>query len=219
MKQFRYTPWFFLASIFGSPWVSADDNDRFYATAIVGVGFLGSQNLNYRDGTIDSSVTGDFDASFNGGGTVGYRVNDQWRVEGELLYRRNDMNDVTLAGIGVSTEGDYASLTVGLSALYDFRPFDSDRLSAYVGAGIAFVQEIDIDFEVGGSEVSFETDEVGLQVQVGGRYALTDALYIDAGIRYMTLSDVKMLFPADTSRIVEADYAPLSATVGLGWRF
>jgi len=154
-----------------------------------------------------------------GGGTVGYGFGNDWRVEGELMYRRNDLNEVTLDGVGASTEGDYASLSIGLSALYDFRPLDNDRLSAYVGAGVVFVQEIDIDFEVGGSEVSFETGDIGLQLQFGARYDLNDALFIDVGARYLTLSGVEMEFPADTARIVEADYSPLTFTAGVGWRF
>lgn len=219
MKSFRYIQLLFPAALLCAMPALAQQDSGFYATADVGIGFLGSEDLNYRDGVTNDTAEGDFDASFAGGGTVGYRLNDDWRIEGELMYRRNDLNEVTLDGVGASTEGDYASLSIGFSALYDFRPFDNDRLSAYVGAGVVFVQEIDIDFEVGGNEISFETDDVGLQLQLGGRYDLSDALFIDVGMRYLTLSGVEMEFPSDTSRIVEADYSPLTFTAGVGWRF
>lgn len=219
MKHFRYTALLFSVALLTPTVVYAEEDGRFYATAIVGIGFLGSQDLTYRDGTINSTAKADFDASFNGGGAVGYRLTDRWRVESELMYRRNDMRDVTLAGIGVSTQGDYASLSIGVSALYDFRPFANDRMSAFVGGGLAFVQEIDIDFEVGGNEVSFETDDLGVQIQFGGRYDLGKLLYLEAGVRYLTLGDVDMAFPADSSRTLEAEYSPLSLTLALGGRF
>jgi opacity protein-like surface antigen len=219
MKYFRYIQLLFPAALLSASPAFAQQDSGFYATGVVGIGFLGSEDLNYRDDMINSTAEGDFDASFAGGGTVGYRLNDDWRIEGELMYRRNDLNDVTLDGVGASTGGDYASLSVGLSALYDFQPFDNDRFSAYVGAGIVLVQEIDIDFEVGTEEIEFETDELGLQLQFGGRYDLNDSLFLDVGVRYLTLSGAQMEFPGDSSRIVEADYSPITLTAGLGWRF
>ncbi|MFK8014267.1 MAG: porin family protein [Gammaproteobacteria bacterium] len=219
MKQFGCSSLLVLAGILAAPAAVAEPDKGFYATAIVGLGFLGSEDLNYRDGTVNSTAEGDFEASFNGGGAIGYRFNKKWRVEHELMYRRNELDALTLEGIGAATEGDYASLSGGFSALYDFKPFDNDRLSAYVGAGVVWVQEIDIDFEVAGDEISFETDAVGVQLQFGGRYDLFDNVYVDAGVRYLSVSGVEMELPADTTRIVEADYSPLSITVGLGWRF
>ena len=41
----------------------------------------------------------------------------------------------------------------------------------------------------------------------------------DPRVRYLLASGVEMEFPADTSRIVEADYAPLTVTAGFGYRF
>lgn len=219
MKSIRYIPLLFPVALICTAPALAQQDSGVYATAVAGIGFLGSEDLNYRDGMINATAEGDFEASFSGGGTVGYRLNSDWRIEGELMYRRNELEAVTLEGVGASTEGDYASLSVGLSALYDFRPFDNDRLSAYVGAGVVFVQEIDIDFEIDGNETSFETDDIGLQIQFGGRYDVNDSLFVDVGVRYMTLSGAELEFPADTSRIVEADYSPLTVTAGLGWRF
>ncbi len=124
------------------------DDDKYYVTGNIGVGFLGSEDLTYSDSVLTATSEADFDASFAGGGTFGYYLTDNWRVEGEIMYRRNDMKDITLGGVGTSTGGDFASLSLGLSALYEFQPTDNPRLKTYVGAGVAFVQEIDIDFEI-----------------------------------------------------------------------
>lgn len=195
------------------------DDDRYYATGNIGIGFLGSEDLTYSDSTLTATSEADFDASFAGGGTFGYYLTDNWRIEGEVMYRRNDMKDITLGGVGTSTGGDFASLSLGVSALYEFQPTDNPRLKTYVGAGVAFVQEIDIDFEIDSAETSFETDETALQLQAGARYDLNDRMFVDLTARYLTVSGAKMEFPADTSRTIEADYSPLTLSVGLGWRF
>lgn len=195
------------------------DDSRWYVTADVGLNILGSEDLAYRDGTTTGSAEADFDPSFAGGGTVGWRINDQWRLEGEVMYRRNEMDDITLAGVGTSTEGDFASLSLGASALYDFNLFGSEDVTSFVGAGVVFVQEIDIDFEVNGQETSFETDDIGFQVQFGARYDFGDRWFVSARVRYLMLSGVELEFPSDTSRIVEADYAPLTVSAGIGYRF
>ncbi|MEM6638299.1 MAG: outer membrane beta-barrel protein [Pseudomonadota bacterium] len=199
--------------------VLADSESGFYATATVGLGFLGEQRLDYRDAMTTSSADADFGASFTGGVAFGFRLNPRWRLESDVLYRRNDLDDVTLQGVGASTGGDFASFSIGFNVLRDFGVASSDRLRWYAGVGLVFVQEVDIDFEVGGAETSFETDEVGFQLQVGGRYSLSDQLYLDAGARYLSVSGAELEFPANTSRVVTSDYTPLTITVGVGWQF
>ena len=207
------------AAVFSTTNAHADTDNRFYATGVAGISFLGSEDITYRDSMINTTEEADFDASFTGGGTLGYYFNDNWRVEGEIMYRRNDLKDITVDGIGAATEGDFASLGFGLSALYEFNLFGDERVKSYAGAGVVFVQEIDIDFEIDGQETSFETDDVGFQVQFGARYDISDNLFVDAGVRYLALSGAELEFPADTTRIIESDYSPLSVSVGVGWRF
>ncbi len=216
----RLTSHLALAALLFSAAQAADAREeRWYGTLDAGIGFLGSEDLNYRDGTTNVTGEADFDASFTGGATLGYRLNDRWRVEGEILYRTNELSDVTLPGLGTFGEGDFSSVGIGLSALRDFDLFGSPKVRSYVGAGVVFIEEIDIDFEAGGDEISFETDDVAFQLQAGARYEIGERLFLDAGLRYLIASGVEMEFPADTSRIVEADYSPLTITAGIGWRF
>ena len=195
------------------------DDDRFYVSGNLGVGFLGSETLSYSDPSQSSTAKAEFDASFAGGGTFGYYVTDNWRLEADLMYRRNDLKNITLDGVGFSTGGDFASLSFGVNALYEFQPTSNPKLKTYVGAGIAFVQEIDIDFEVDSTETSFETDETGLQLQAGARYDLNERFFMDLTARYLTVSGARMEFQGDASRVVESDYSPLTFSLGLGWRF
>ncbi len=196
---------------------SAIAEENWYATAEAGIGVLGDQNLVFRNDVIAETAEAQFDGSFTGGGTVGYKFSEDWRVEGEIMYRRNELSAFSSSTLGTFSEGDFASLGFGVSALYDFDLFGSPNVRSYVGAGIVFLQEVDIDFEQAGAETSFETDDIGFQVQLGARYDLSERLFLNAGVRYLTATGIKMEFPADTSQTVESDYDPLALTVGLGW--
>ena len=65
----------------------ADEDNRWYATADLGLGSLGSSTLTYSDGTTTSTAEADFEASFVGGGTLGYRFDNGWNLEGEIMNR------------------------------------------------------------------------------------------------------------------------------------
>ncbi|MEN7341440.1 MAG: porin family protein [Pseudomonadota bacterium] len=201
------------------PSVQADDTG-FYASAVAGLNLLGDQSATYRDEAVTSSTDRQFDAAFAAGGTIGYDFGPNWRAEAELMYRRNEQDgSVTLDGLGTFAEGDFASLSIAASVLYDFELPANPNLSPYVGAGLAFIQEIDVDFEDAGIETSFETDDIAVQLQAGVRYLFGERWFADAGLRYLVASDVELEFPDDTSRTVTSDYDPLTLSVGFGYRF
>ncbi len=198
----------------------ADEDDRWYATANLGLGSLGGSTLTYSDGTSTTTAEADFEASFVGGGTLGYRFDNGWNLEGEIMYRRNEMDSINVAGLGNFTEGDFASLSFGLNALYRFNIGDSGKLSGYVGPGIVYLQEIDIDFDADGQqEISFETDDTALQLKLGGRYDFSDRWFADVGVTYLMADSITMELPSDTSLTIESDYDHWSVQIGAGFRF
>ena len=208
-----------LVAVWASPAV-ADDDRRFYASADVGIGTLGSQTLEYDDGNNLTSVNTDFDASFTGGGLFGYRVNNRWSIEGGITYRRNEFEDVDVPGLGSFSEGDFASLSYAVSALYHFNIGESGKFSGYAGPGLVYVQEIDIDFETdSGDELEFDTDDAGWQFKLGGRYDLSDRWFADASATYMAADGIKMRGTADNSQTISSDYNHWKFAVGVGWRF
>ncbi len=207
-----------LASI--SDAVHAEEAEKFYASAIVGAGSLSSATLTFRDGTNVSTADGSYEASFAGGGALGYRFDNGWAVEGELMYRRNELDPVSLAGLGDFTGGDFASLAIAVNALYRFDIGSSGKLQGYAGPGLVYFQEIDIDFDDGGQqETSFESDDTAWQFKVGGRYDFSDRWFVDAAATYLVASSVEMELPADSSQRIESDYDHLMLSLGVGWRF
>jgi opacity protein-like surface antigen len=195
------------------------DEDNWYGTANIGVGSLSSATLTYSDGTSSSSASGDYSASVAFGGTLGYNFANGFAVEGEIMYRRNDLDPVNLEGLGSFTEGDFASLAFAVNALYRFRLGDSGKLTGYVGPGVVYFQEIDIDFETNGQETSFEESDTGFQLKLGGRYDFSERWFAEAGATYLIADAVTMELPADPTQTIESDYDHWALSVGVGFRF
>ena len=207
------------AALFVATAANADES-RWYAVGNVGIGNLSSTSLAFSDGVASSADSIDFDPSLAGGVTLGYRPSDRFSIEGELAYRRNEFDGASIAGLGAFTGGDFASLGLGISALYRFRVGESDKLSGYVGPGYLYLQEIDIDFDVAGEqEVSFESSDGGFQLKLGGRYDISDRWVIEVGATYFAGGSVELELPADSTQTVSADYDHWSASFGAGIRF
>lgn len=195
------------------------DKSGLYATASFGINALGDQTLDARiDGNTTSSDAS-FDTSFATGAAIGYRFDNAFAIEGEFLYRRADLDRVDLGGFGSFSEGDFANTQLSVSGLYHFNLLPNEDIETYVGAGVAWIQEIDIDFEAAGDETSFETDDIAFEVMAGARYYGWDKAFVDVGLRYTILSDVELESPANAANRVTADYDPLAAVVKFGWRF
>lgn len=195
------------------------DENKWYGTANIGFGSLSSATLTYSDGTTSSSASGEYSGSVAAGGTLGYNFDNGFSVEGEIMYRRNDLDPVELDGLGSFSEGDFASLAFAVNALYRFGLGDSGKLTGYVGPGIVYFQEIDIDFETNGQETSFEESDTGFQFKLGGRYDFSDRWFAEAGATYLLADGVTMELPADPSQTIESDYDHWTLSVGVGFRF
>ena len=197
----------------------AQDNGRWYASAIAGGNWLGDQDIRFDAAGASATDSASFESGFAAGGALGYMFSDRWRAEVELLYRTSNLDEVSLAGVGTFDEGDYSSLSIGLNGYYDFNLVGSDDITTYVGAGLVFLQEIDIDFEAAGAEQSFSSDDFGVQFMFGSRYNLSDGWFVGAELRYLTASDIDMTGEADASGTVQSDYDPISVSAIVGWRF
>lgn len=199
----------------------ADEEQRWYATANLGLGTLSDETLTYDDGAGGGdSVNASYENSFVGGGTLGYRFANGWSLEGEITYRRNELEPVDVPGLGTFTEGDFASLGFGVNALYRFNFGDSGKWSGYVGPGVVYLQEIDIDFDSESQEeISFESDDTAFQLKFGARYDFSERWFAEAGATYLTSSGVRMELPEDPSQTIETDYNHWTIAAGIGFRF
>ena len=214
MKTFLYIPLFLLSAV---P-TSLLAESKWYAQATFGPNLLGDQDISYTDPANATSASSSFDTGFIAGGAVGYRYEGQWRTEVEIQYRTSPLDSVDIPNVGSFSDGDYSSLMLGLNAYYDFETAGMDRFSWFAGAGIAWLQEVDIDFESAAGEQSYSSDDLGFQLMLGARYDLTDNWYLVSDLRYLSVSSIDMTGEG-VPGTVSADYDPLAFNFGIGFSF
>ncbi|MBI1212733.1 MAG: outer membrane beta-barrel protein [Alphaproteobacteria bacterium] len=164
-----------------------------------------------------------FDISTDAGwailGTVGYEW-DQWRLEGEIGYRRNDMNHISFRTIGSSTSplGDLGQFTLMANMLYDV-PL-GDRFSLALGAGVGF-DRISFDWPIFGAN-GWSDDEWKFAWQgiAGLNYSLGPNCDIFVNYRYLSADGPDF---RKTTAIFYAlhfdDINTHTASAGLRWHF
>jgi opacity protein-like surface antigen len=203
-----------------APVAPAEDDDArtWYAKLHFGQGLLFDGDLDRSAGPISGDGEGEYAAGAFFGGGIGYDLDPSWSLELDFVYRSNDVDRATFGGTTAATNGDYASTIVSLSAL---RRFDTGgRWHPYVGAGLAYVTEIDIDLVDGGGETSFSDSGLGAQLMVGVEWELTEHVAVYAEARYLQAFDVDMgpEVPTTPGRIA-GDYEHLGVALGVAFGF
>ena len=121
-----------------------------------------------EDSDIDDGIdTGEFtyDTGFGFVGALGSSLQNGGRVEAELGYRKNDLDELKVDGLGkADVDGDITSLSLMGNAYYDISTEGS--FSPYIGAGLGFANlEGDLD------DFGSEDDTVfAYQLILGGEF-------------------------------------------------
>lgn len=172
-----------------------------------------AEQVETQSGAVDVNL----DSGFTAGLGLGYQFSKQWLVELAWEYRTND-SEVTLPDGDTFTDGNYASNLFFLNGIYQFNT--SSPWSPYLGAGISWAQEIDIDLERDGMEQSFSGDgEFGYQVFAGTNYALSENWAAQFEVRYGSIGDIPLEAEGTPGRITGLDYKTTTVQLGLAYRF
>ncbi len=195
---------------------SATDEPHWYATANIGANFMQNQSLRASGDSQLQSGSIDLSSGFLTGAAVGRAFNRNFRAEAEFIYQSADHDGVRSGSLG---SGNFASTAVALNGIYSFNLLGSEKVRTYVGAGAAWLTEVDLDFKQGGREVSYSGDGFGVQLLAGARYELGERWFVDAGVRYLNAG--KMTLDGEGSALgrFRADYDPWSVAFGVGRKF
>jgi opacity protein-like surface antigen len=210
-----------LAAVKAAEAEGSPDTERahYYVSATAGLTRQSDQALDYTNGTQTANASAPLGNGFLVGGAFGRRFANGWRAEAEFMYQSVDRESISLPNTGISGDGNHASTSVALNAIYEIDLLGSPRVRTYLGAGLVYLTEVDIDFESGGVERSFSTDDTGWQLLAGARYDFSEKLFVDAGLRYLVASGVKFEGEESAVGTLVSDYEPLAITVSVGWRF
>lgn len=185
--------------------------------------YLGSSNMSDVEGSttnigaVDGIADLSLDAGFTAGLGAGYRYNDDFAVELAWEYRSNE-SETALADGQVFEEGNYASNVFFINGFYYFG--GAEKWQPYLGAGLSWVQEVDVDLETGGVELSYSgSGDVGFQLFTGVDYHLLENWDLQAELRYGSLSGIDLEGENIPGEITDLDYKTLTAQFGVLYRF
>jgi opacity protein-like surface antigen len=128
-------------------------------------------------------------------GAVGYRI-DNFRIEGEYSYFRNDFDKLTFFTPGTTTASGPAQTSPGayvdgraimFNAYYDI-PINGSSLKPYIGGGLGFYNAHIVNLSppgFGGFVANgFSPDRFAFQLRAGLNYAISRKFDIFLGYRY-----------------------------------
>lgn len=169
--------------------------------------------------TPGASGDGSYDSGFAAGLAFGYRYGNGFSAELDWEYRSNG-NDAVAFSDGTSfSDGDIASNIFYLNGYYTFDQ-SFGKLRPYVGAGIGWVQEIDLDLEAGGVETSYSGDgDIAWQLMVGAETEVARSWRLQGELRYTRVAGVDLEQEGGAGRISDLDYDAWTFGLGLTYDF
>lgn len=197
---------------------AANDAGTWFVRPFVGYSNMSDPDANSeRIGTVDGAADIKLDDGFNAGLGIGYHFTPNWAAELAWEYRSND-SEVTTADGERFDDGNYASSLFFLNGIYFF-----DSMGAwqpYLGAGLSWVEEIDIDLERAGEERSYSTDgDVGYQVFAGINYQFTPNWSFQGELRYGEITGLDLDGEDDDGVIKDIDYETTTVQLGVVYYF
>jgi opacity protein-like surface antigen len=150
------------------------------------------RDCDVTDATYPTTLTLEADDGLTFGGAAGYFWGNM-RIEGEITYQKNDLDQVSIPGIiSTAIEGDITSTSFLLNGYYDFK--NTSPFIPFIGAGIggSRVKVSTITVPGYGVIVSCVDDTVfAYQLSAGIAYAVSEMVVFDIKYRYFVTSDME----------------------------
>lgn len=196
--------------------VAAQDRSGLYVSAYGGSSSLASTNLSASRTSLPTLTgKGSFGSGIGLGGAFGYRYGNGWAAELAWDYRSHDVKRIG----GTPVQGDFASTTAFINGYYRFQKVGMVR--PFVGAGLGYVTEIDMDLRRDGSEQEYSR-RGGLAVQaiLGGEVELTDRWSVSADLRWSQMGSGSFKSTSAGATLSgKPKYQPTSVNLGVSYRF
>ncbi|WP_319525710.1 outer membrane beta-barrel protein [uncultured Desulfosarcina sp.] len=185
--------------------------------------YIGIQGgINNMDDTKTKDSEGEMDSGYAISGFVGYDFG-YFRVEGEVAYRENDIDKITILGFDTVSSGDVTAASFILNGYLDVQ--NRTPFTPYIGAGIGCNY-----FEYNGTAIyhslttiKYDDSETVLayQLSAGITWDVTKALALDLSYKYLKSDDIEVSGTSNwgVTEKGETDYENQSFMIGLKWYF
>lgn len=201
----------FSAALLPFFYVPVSAAEGFYVSGNIGLAMANDSEL--TDSTVPgTTVDTEFDSGLSFGAALGYDFKP-FRVEGEISYQQNDIDNIGAGDVFFEPTGDAVVLSFLMNGYYDF--INSSAFTPYVsaGLGVAQIEFNNLNISALGFSGSNDEDTVfAYQVGVGVGYAITEKVTIDLKYRYFGTADSEY----DT---IEAEFASHNVLFGIRVNF
>ena len=200
---------------------------QWYASGQGGVNMLSDADNREAGVSIESS----HDTGWLVGGAIGRRFPGGLRAEGEVAYRRNSLDTLTVTndgGIGVAlgvgslnglsldAEGNVSALSFMLNLFYDFST--GVGIVPYLGGGVGLARVSANDVKVLGVTVVDDSDTVfAFQIGAGLSFPITPAADLFVDYRYFRTADPRLTDTTGAS--FDSEYQSHSISGGVRVKF
>lgn len=177
----------FSTLFFLSAAASAYSVEGLYVEGLLGAAWLTDSDISEAGGNAEISYENG--ALF--GIAMGYQLN-MFRVEAELSYMQNDIDDTTANGVSYDSIGDVSGTAAMFNAYYDFQT--SSAITPYLTAGLGWAWVEVEDFNIPGSNQGDFTEDDSVfayQVGLGAVYEVVENLFFDLRYRYFATEDAE----------------------------
>ena len=203
-------------TMFATMPVVAQDRSGLYVSAYGGSSSLASTSLTESRTSLSTFTgKGSFGSGIGLGGAFGYGYGNGWGAELAWDYRSDDVKRIG----GTPVQGDFASTTAFINGYYRFQKVGMVR--PFVGAGLGYVTEIDLDLSRDGSEQEYSRrGGLAIQAIVGGEVELTDRWSVSADLRWSQMGSGSFKSTSAGATLSgKPKYQPTSVNLGLTYRF
>jgi opacity protein-like surface antigen len=172
---------------------------------------LDADNTAFGD-TIETS----YDLGFNVGAAGGYDFG-LLRVEGEITYRQNDVDELGVPGTGsVGGDGDISAFSLMANGFWDIET--GSPVTPYLGAGIGVALVSMNDVGALGLTLADDDDTVfAYQFAAGVAFDLNPSMALDLGYRFFATTDPEFTDPDGVK--FDSEYMSHNLSLGLRYTF
>ena len=158
----------------------------------------------------------EYNEGYHAGGSLGLK-RGHLRVEGEVVYRENKVNQATIAGTTFGASGDVSALSFMGNVYYDFE--NKSSWTPYVGSGIGAAQLSFSDvLSTTALRVNDEDLVLAYKFEAGFALEMDENIGLFANYHYFATTDPKFTNSVSLTKF-QTGYKSHNLGIGLSFRF